>query len=323
MGPAKKRKRYPRDESLYNLIQENEVMLFLRYLPLAAWWVTGYENLWTGRGRPPKNLYDVIVCLAIRKYFNLSLRRGMGLLKLFRALGVIDVKIPCFKTLDNYQRSSKIRPYLEEVMKLTTNPLRFLEHHFASDTTGTATTCYSPWFDIRTRRQGRKRNFLTDHVTVGTRLKAAVAFDVRVDRGKHSEILREHVKSVAESFEVEGWSLDGAYLSRENCNAIAAVGAEPWIKPKSNTTARSKGSPAWRRMVLEFRRNPEAAERKYHRRSAVEAAISAKKRKFGSFVRAKLDTSKENEERLSWIGYNFGVLCRAAYEFRVTPEFAN
>ncbi len=131
----KKRKRYPRDESLYNLIQENEVMLFLRHLPLATWWATGNKSLWCGRGRPPKNLYDIVVCLAVRKYFNFSLRRGIGLLRLFRALGMIDAQIPCFKTLDNYQNSDEIRPYLDEVLKLTAEPMRFIEHFFSTDTT--------------------------------------------------------------------------------------------------------------------------------------------------------------------------------------------
>jgi transposase len=315
--------RYPRDESLYNLIQENEVMLFLRYLPLAAWRVTGNKSLWRGTGRPPKNLYDIIVCLAVRKYFNLSLRRGMGLLKLFRALGVIDAQIPCFKTLDNYQRSDEIRPYLDEVLKLTTEPLQSLEHFFATDTTGIASTCYSSWFDIRTRKEGKKRDYIMAHVTVGTKLKAAVALDTRAGHGGHNEILKDHIKEVAKSFKVEEWSGDQAYLSRENCNAVAAVGGEPWFKPKSNTTARTSGSPAWRRMVLEFRQNPEAAEQKYHRRSVVESTMSAKKRKFGSFVRARENTSKENEETLSWVGYNFSVLCRAIHEFGLKPHFAN
>ena len=319
----KKRKRYPRDESLYNLIQENDVMLFLRHLPLAAWWATGNKSLWCGRGRLPKNLYDIVVCLAVRKYFNFPLRRGIGLLRLFRALGVIDAQIPCFKTLDNYQNSDEIRPYLDEVLKLTAEPQRFIEHFFATDTTGIATTCYSSWFDIRTRKEGMKRQHIMAHVTVGTKLKAAVALDARVGRGAHNEVLREHIKEVAKSFEVKEWSGDRAYLSRENCNAVAAVGAEPWIKLKSNTTAKTKGSPAWRWMVLEFRQNPEVAERKYHRRSAVESAISAKKRKFGSFVRARKDTSKENEEALSWIGYNFGVLCRGVHEFGLKPHFAS
>jgi len=318
----RKCKRYPRDESLYNLIQENEVMLFLRHLPLAAWWVAGNKSLWRGRGRPPKNLYDIIVCLTVRKYFNFSLRRGMGLLRLFRVLGVIDAQIPCFKTLDNYQRSDEIRPYLDEVLKLTTEPLKCIEIFFATDTTGTASTCYFSWFDIRTK-EGKKRDHIMAHVTVGTKLKAAVALDARTDRGGHNEILRKHVEEIAKSFEVGEWSGDRAYLSRENCNAVAKTGAEPWFKLKSNTTARSKGSPAWRRMVLEFRRNPEAAERKYHRRSAVESAISAKKRKFGSFVRAKDDTSKENEETLGWVGYNFSILCRAVHEFGLKPHFAS
>jgi transposase len=247
----------------------------------------------------------------------------MGILRMLRGLGVIDAQIPCFKTLDNYQRSEEIRPCLEEVLKLTTDPLRCIENFFSTDSTGTATTCYSSWFDIRTRKEGIKRQHLMTHVSVGSKLKAAVALDARSKKGEDSKILRKHVENVAKSFEVREWSGDRAYLSRENCNAVASVGAEPWFQLKLNTTARSRGSPAWRRMVLEFQRNPELAERKYHRRSAVESAISAKKRKFGSFVRARKDTSKENEETLSWIGYNFSVLCRAVHEFGLKPHFAS
>lgn len=246
----------------------------------------------------------------------------MGLLKLLKSLGVIDVSIPCFKTLDNYQRNDEIRPYLDELLKLTSDPLEFLEHFFATDSTGIATTCYSPWYDIRTRKESRKRDYLMAHVTTGTKLKAAVALDVRAKRGGDSIILRRHVDDVAKSFEVREWSGDRAYLSRENCNAVAKIGGEPWFKLKSNTTARPRRSPAWKRMVRTFKQNPALAEQKYHRRSAVESTISAKKRKFGNFVRARGDASKENEEALAWIGYNFSILTRAAYEFGLEPEFA-
>jgi hypothetical protein len=48
------------------------------------------------------------------------------------------------------------------------------------------------------------------HVSVGSKLKAAVALDARSKRGEDSKILRKHVENVAKSFEVREWSGDRA-----------------------------------------------------------------------------------------------------------------
>ena len=43
--------------------------------------------------------------------------------------------------------------------------------------------------------------------------------------------------------------LDSAYLAREMCDMISAMGMVPRIKPKSNTMRNVKGSQTWRGMV--------------------------------------------------------------------------
>ena len=43
--------------------------------------------------------------------------------------------------------------------------------------------------------------------------------------------------------------LDSAYLAREMCDMISAMGMVPRIKPKSNTVRNAKGSQPWRGMV--------------------------------------------------------------------------
>ena len=159
------------------------------------------------------------------------------------------------------------------------------------------------------------------HISVGTRSNVVVAIDVRTTKGDDNVIFRSHVKRVNRTFDVDEWSGDSAYLSRENCNAVHAIGAEPWFKLKTNTTAKAKGSPTWKKMVTISKENPEIANPKYHKRSNVESTNSAKKRKFNNFVRGKLSTSKKNEEHLSWIGYNFSLIPRAYYEFGIKPSF--
>ena len=46
---------------------------------------------------------------------------------------------------------------------------------------------------------------------------------------------------------------DSAYLARDICDIISKkMGRAPYIKPKRNTTAKSRGSHPWRKMVLRF-----------------------------------------------------------------------
>ncbi|MDG6229701.1 MAG: transposase, partial [Candidatus Thermoplasmatota archaeon] len=84
--------------------------------------------------------------------------------------------------------------------------------------------------------------------------------------------------------------------------------------------SKARGSSAWKRMINDFKENPELAYEKYHMRSNVESANSAKKRKFSSYVRSINLTSQKIEESLSWVGYNLSLMPRAVYEFGLDPE---
>lgn len=137
------KKKYLRDESLYNLIQENEIPLFFACLPGAVEAILDRETLWQGIGRPPAKLHDILVCLVIMEYFHLSLRRNIGLLRLLKRAGYINVKIPCFKTLDNYLNNGTIRIYLQKLIELTSALFSQVENCMATDATGISTTCYS------------------------------------------------------------------------------------------------------------------------------------------------------------------------------------
>ena len=317
----KKKKRYPRDEALYNKIQENEFPIVFACLPGAILAVLDKPDLGSGKGRKPKKLYDILTCLFVKKYIDFSLRRSMGILRVFNYVGIIDAEIPCFKTLDNYLKKREIQPYLKKLIVLTSDLFSNIERCLATDATGIATTCYSSWYSIRIRRETRKRDHLMVHISAGTRSNVVVAIDIRTKKGEDNIIFRSHVKKVGERFDVDEWSGDKMYLSRANCDAVVEIGANPWFKIKSNTTSRAKGSSGWKKMVRSFKEEPEVANPKYHKRSNVESTNSSKKRKFGSSVSSRLPVSQVNEEYLSWIGYNFSMVPRAIYEFKVKPEF--
>lgn len=317
-----KKKRYPRNEALYNLMQENEIPLFFACLPGAVTAVLDREDLWQGVGRPPAKLYDILICLLVKEYFHLSLRRTIGLLRLFKSANIIDVKIHCFKTLDTYLNDGTMQIYLQKLIELTSELFSEIEHHMATDATGISTTCYSSWYSIRVCKKSKRKDHLMIHISIGANSNVVVALDVCTKKGGDNVIFRSHVKRVERHFDVEDWSGDRAYLTRENCNAVNEIGAKPWFKLKSNTTAKAKGSPTWKHMVNTTKEHPEIADPKYHKRSNVESTNSAKKRKFSNHVRCRLPISQRNEESLSWVGYNFSLISRAVYEYGINPSFA-
>jgi len=110
--------------------------------------------------------------------------------------------------------------------------------------------------------------------------------------------------------DVEAVAADSAYLSRRNCDIVEALGAKPFIKLKCNVKGKSHGSFAWRRMVHDFRRNPEEWKRVYHFRSSAESAFSALKRKFGYRLSAIRKDLQRKELMVKVIVYNLNILAR-------------
>ena len=306
-----------RDESLYNLAQENEVFVFLNYLPKAIEQVIKDIPRNTNTGRRPFPLFDILVSLCMQHYIGFSDRRSIGMIKLMTNAAGIRIKVPSFATLNRYRRDPFIKSLLAKLIEVTSRPMAMLEKDFATDSTGASTSNRSSWYNIRTGKRQTKSDHVNAHVTVGTVLNAAVAIDIDTEVGKHNVYLREHVKRVAKLFTIKDWLGDTAYCSRRNCDAVAAVGGSPWFKPRAKDRLRAAGVPAWRAMQKAFKEMPEEAKGHYHKRSAVESANSAKKRKFGSVCKTRLPEAQENEEHLKWIAYNFSVLSRAHYEYGI------
>jgi len=322
MAQQKKKKRYKRDEALYNTIQENEWFFFFKTLPELVHSAVGNVDFWLHVGRPPTKAHDVLTCLAIWQRFpNISARSAKGFLEFLKHFGVISIEIPCFKTLCNYQANERVRYYLDRLIEISSKPLKVLETCFATDMNGVRTNNFSSWYSIRTNKIIRKRDHLASHVTTGVKSNIVTAVNINVKKGKDNIIMREHVKKTSKNFEVKEWSGDGADQCRENCTAVEEAGGKPYFKLKSNVTTRPEGHPAWKHMVVERKTHPTRYKKHYHKRSNVESTNASKKRRLGSCVRSKLDIAREQEEYIKWVDYNLLVLNRAFFEWNIEPNF--
>ncbi len=104
---------------------------------------------------------------------------------------------------------------------------------------------------------------------------------------------------------------DAAYASRRNVTYVAERGGEPFFPPKFRWTARSKGHPAWRRMILRYRHHPQVFHEAYRFRANVEGAFSAIKRHQGPFLRARSAVMQRREAGWRMIARNVDLLARS------------
>ena len=241
-----KKKRYLRNEALYNKIQESEFLNFFEFVR--------YLTNYVCKGRKMKNM---IQCLLIwRKFPNLSTRRARGFLLLLRKFGIISVDIPCFKTLSNYNENNSLLIFLDKLIEESSKPLSAIEHDFATDATGIRTKLFSTWYSLRCKKEIKKRDHLAIHITTGVKSNIVTALNVEIKSGRDNEIFREHVDKTAKSFDAYEFSGDGKYWCKENCKKVHEVGAKSYFKVHKNYAGRSRGGFHWKEMNLEFEINP-------------------------------------------------------------------
>src|SRR3989344_4486302 len=308
----KKKKRWPRNEVLYNEIQESEFLKFFEFV-----------RFLTNKVCKNKKMKSVIQCLIIwRKFPNLSVRRARGLLLLFRKFGIINANIPCFKTLSNYNEKNSLQIILDKLIEESSKPLSIIEHDFATDMTGIRTTLFSSWFSLRAKKTIERRDHLRDHITAGIKSMIVPAVDIRMKEGEDNIIMREHVNKVHEDFIIHNWMGDTKYWCKENCRKVSEVGAKPYFKCKEGKTSwngKQSGIPSWREMNDESQEHPRHYKNHYRYRVKVECTIHSKKALHGDKVYSKLPSARKNEETLRWINHNINVLNRARCEWNINP----
>ena len=305
------KKRWLRDESLYNKVQETEFLNFLEFVRH----LTNYIC-------KEKKMKKIIQCLLIwRKFPNLSTRRARGFLLLLKKFNIISVDIPCFKTLSNYNENNSLQEILEKLIEESSKPLSAIEHDFATDATGIRTNLFSSWYSIRCQKEIKKRDHLTIHITTGVKSNVVTALNVETKSGKDNIIFREHVDKTVKNFDAYEFSGDGRYWCKENCLKVFEVGAKPYFLVWKNWSGKSRGCMPWKLMNLESRNNPEEYGKHYHKRSNVESTNHSKKVLHGNKVYSRLKSSRINEETLRWINHNINILNRAKHEWKINPKF--
>lgn len=135
----------------------------------------------------------------------------------------------------------------------------------------------------------RQRRFVKLHALVGTRAAWLFFLSARVTVGTwgDSPDLGPLLERIDPDVDVGNVARDKGYQSRKNAERIEARGGLPVIDLKANVTAKTLGSPAWKRTGIRQRGKRRAFRCRYRRRTVVEGILGALTRRFGEMVKSR------------------------------------
>jgi transposase len=314
---TKHRKTYPQNWPAYNEAQTNEKREFQTLLHDLCKGIQSAPQ--EGRGQRRLPMSDAVFAAVFKIYANMSARRFTSDLCDAQAKGYID-KVPHFNSVLNALENPDLYPILLSMIEQTSLPLKSVESQFAVDSTGFAFCRFTRWYDIKYNRFTAEQQWVKAHICCGTKTNVVTAIEIHGRDANDGPILPALVDTTAKNFDMKEVSADKGYSSRLAHDAIAKVGAVPYIAFKGNTTGGVGGLFEKMYHFFQFKKDEFLAH--YHRRSNVESTVMMIKAKFGDSVRSKTDVAARNEVLAKVLCHNICCLISAMYELGIEPVFA-
>jgi transposase len=306
-----------RNWTAYNAAQSEEKRRFVALLSELCGTVSQPEQ--HGKGRPRLPLSDMLFASVFKVYCGFSSRRFTSDLREAFVDGLVNTT-PHFNSVSNYMANPELAGILKSLIEASSLPLKAVETDFAVDSSGFSTSRYVRWFSRKYGREADCREWVKVHLMCGVNTKTVTAVDITGWTAHDTNYFVPLLERTAAHFEVREVSADKAYLSRNNLNAVEAVGGMPFIPFKANTVEPTEAG-AWARMYHLFMHRREEYMEHYHKRSNIETAYSMIKGKFGSALRSKSDTGQINEALCKVLAHNVCVLVQATHELGIEPVF--
>lgn len=308
---------YSQDWKAYNKSQTNEKIVFMKLIKDLC---ENIEQPIYKFGRPTLPFADMLFGSIMKTYTGFSLRRFMSDMKIAKEMGLIN-NVPCYSSLSNFMNRKEIKEILEELITISSLPLREIEKDFAVDSSGFSTSRFGRWFDYKWGKERKIKIWIKAHLCSGTKTNIITA--VKVTEGQENDCpqLSELVRKTAENFNLQEVSGDKAYNSRENLKVIDSVGAVPYIPFKKNVTGKRGTLGIWGKMYHYFMYKHEDFLQHYHKRSNSETIFHMIKTKFGSDIKSKKQTAQFNEMLIKVLAHNVCVVIQEINELGVRAEF--
>lgn len=300
----------------YNRAQTDEITHFDRLLSDL---VESVEEPEQRMGRPRVPLKEQVFCSIQKVYSQLSSRRAASLFAHAQERAQIG-KAPCYNMVNLALNREDMTSILMELLAISASPLKSVETSFAVDSTGFRTTNFCMYANVKHGLK-RQHKWVKAHACVGVKTNIITALATTGENGADCPQFADLVRNTAENFDVQEVSADKAYNSRDNYSLVETLGGQAYIPFRSDTTGKKKGSAAWRKAFHYFQLNADEFYQHYHKRSNVESAFAAIKKKFGDALKSRNDAVQANELLCKCIAYNIVVLIHEMEELKIQPTF--
>jgi len=313
---AKQTTTYPQNWPAYNEAQANEKDRFQALLHDLCSGIV--EPPSRRAGRPSLPLADAIFGAAFKVYSTVSGRRFMSDLRESHARGFIT-RLPHYNSIFNYLENPDLTPILKTLIVESSLPLKAVESDFAVDSSGFTTSRFTRWFDHKYGKVIEQHDWVKCHLMCGVKTNIVTAVEIHDRHASDSRQLPPMLETTARNFKVAEVSADKGYAGRTNTNAVAVLGATPYIAFSQHH--RGNGGGMWGHMYHYFMFKRDEFLAHYHKRSNVESTFSMMKRKFGDSLRSKTDVAMINETLCKVLCHNLVVLIHEMYELGIDPVF--
>jgi len=315
-------KTYPQDWTSYNCAQTQEKLLFMDLLFELCNQIPRKQE--KSRGRPRLDLGDMIFCVCLKIYNDISSRRNTSDIQMACDYGYLD-RVPHFNSILNYLNKPELKRFLSNMINLSALPLKPFETGFSVDATGFSTSLHGSWVDIRSCSKGldtvKVRQYMKCHIMSGNRTNIITHVEV-TDAYTHDTVMFPNlVNTTGSLFDMKTVFADKGYSSRKNMTIVAGYGAKAFIDFRKNSTSQANGSSMWHQMFNFFKYNHDEFMQIYHQRSNVESVFSSIKRKFGVYLRTKNEIAMTNEILCKCLVHNLCTLIQEMFCLGVEISF--
>jgi transposase len=310
-----KRPTYKQNWTAYNLAQSTEKHRLQVLLADLCAGIPEPEHLC---GRKPIPLADQLFACVFKVYTTVSTRRFACDLKDAHERGYLSRTLHHNK-INSFLCDPDLTPLLKQLVVQSALPLRMVETEFAVDSSGFSTSKFVRWFDEKYGVERSGHDWVKVHIATGVKTAVVTAIVIEDRDAADCPQFKPLMTTTAESFTVREASGDKAYLSVENVEAIAAMGGQAFIAPKSNTTGGAGG--LFEKMFHYYQYRREEFLAHYHKRSNAESTFSAVKRKFGDAVRSRNDVAMVNEVYCKFICNNLCSVILSQIELGIEAVF--
>lgn len=174
----------------------------------------------------------------------------------------------------------------------------------------------SIWYSIKTKQKIYRRDCDKIHIAVCSDLLLILNWRITQWKKNDSPFFR----ILLAPFKLLGIIIaDLGYSSRENHQFVFERNGAGFIPFKSNATAKTKSSPAWKFTFHLWSVCKTIYQSIYHQRSKVECVFSALKKRYGDKLHSRNAYMRRKEMALRFIAYNLRII--VYYQYAVSNNF--